>query len=87
MAEDATKWNKILHANSNDRWFNGPPFLFTNEGVWPIDITVGCEAKEEMRIEKVNVMFHKTNQFNLKGFQVGKEWFDVKPIFITILRC
>lgn len=85
IADDATKWNKPLRVDINDRWFQGPPFLLKDESKWPDDISVNHNTDEEMRV--VNVNFMKTEPVHpLFDYTRFSKWIKLVRVVATVQR-
>ncbi|XP_055589878.1 uncharacterized protein LOC129742057 [Uranotaenia lowii] len=48
VADDATKWGRGLDFTPSSRWFQGPSFLYHEEGDWPAESVTEVETEEEL---------------------------------------
>ncbi|XP_065095610.1 uncharacterized protein LOC135717448 [Ochlerotatus camptorhynchus] len=49
VADDGTKWKRAPDMSRTSRWFNGPEFLKTPEGEWPMKLHIDSTTMEELR--------------------------------------
>lgn len=51
VADDATKWKKLLSFKPESRWFTGPEFLLQNTGNWPVQeiLATPKETQDKLR--------------------------------------
>lgn len=49
VADDGTKWPKKSHFSSNDRWYHGPQFLYSQQENWPDDCILEATKEEELK--------------------------------------
>lgn len=66
VSDDATKWNKKLNVNIENRWFSGPAFLHRPDTEWPQDDKLDHQTTEEMMV--VTIFPNKKELVNFERF-------------------
>ncbi|XP_053691482.1 uncharacterized protein LOC128739998 [Sabethes cyaneus] len=52
VADDATRWGKGPNVTINNRWFNGPEFLYLDEANWPQPTLKATNTEEHLMIHQ-----------------------------------
>ena len=86
-ADDTTRGLKLSNSLKDERWINGPEFLYKDESEWPKQPSsfVLCHEDKEIRKIKVNAIISSTDELLTVLESLTSKWLRMKRIVATMI--